>query len=79
MAIDMRQLAREGARARIAELLTELAEIRRAFPDADRRRAARGATAPRRRGRRGMSPAERKAVGIRMKAYWAARRKAAKG
>lgn len=74
MAIDMRTLAREGARARVAELLTELAELRSSFPELVGRMTM-PVTAPR-RGRRSMSPAERKAVGIRMKAYWAARRKA---
>src|SRR2546427_6664138 len=37
------------------------------------------AGAGRKRGRRQMSPAARKAVGRRMKAYWAKRKKAAKG
>jgi hypothetical protein len=76
MAIDLRVLAREGARARIAQLMNELAEIRRAFPDVDSGAAPASGTTQR-RGRRGMTAAERKAVGIRMKAYWAARRKAA--
>lgn len=80
MPIDLRSLAREGARQRIQELLAELAAIRRSFPDLGSRTAtvSRSVATPKRRGRRRpMSAAERKAVGIRMKAYWAARRKAA--
>lgn len=77
---DLKELARRGAEARVAELETELAAIRRAFPGL---RAGRGARAeasdtggPRRRGRRRMTAAQRKAVSARMKKYWAGRRKA---
>lgn len=73
MAIDLKSLAREGARVRVAELMQEIAEIRRSFPDLAERAVSPLAL---RRRRRPMTPAERKAVGIRMKAYWAARRKA---
>jgi len=79
MPIDLKSLAREGARKRIQELLEELAALRRSFPDlAERRPSPLRAVAPqKRRGRRTpMTAAQRKAVGIRMKAYWAARRKA---
>lgn len=77
-------LARHGAANRIAELEAEIASIRRAFPDRsyNRRgrkpRRPRGAmtSAPKRR-RRGMSAAARKAVSVRMKKYWADRRKTA--
>ena len=80
----MKEYARRGAEARLAELNAELLEIYRAFPDMRRRRlrAAGGATAsqgesvPGRRRRKGMSAAQRKAVSARMKRYWAARRKA---
>lgn len=82
MPIDLKSLAREGARKRIQELLEELAALKRSFPDLSERRPSalrvNSTVAPqKRRGRRTpMTPAQRKAVGIRMKAYWAARRKA---
>jgi hypothetical protein len=73
----LQQLARLGAKARLGELRSEEAAIRRAFPDLfggrGRQSSADGAE-PRRR--RGMSAAARKAVSARMKKYWAARRKA---
>jgi hypothetical protein len=64
MAIDVRALAREGARIRLAELLA-------AFPDLlndVEPRKANGAAG------HGMSDAQRKAVSERMKAYWANQR-----
>jgi hypothetical protein len=64
MAIDVRALAREGAKIRLAELLA-------AFPDLLQEvepRKANGAAG------QGMSDAQRKAVGERMRAYWAQRR-----
>lgn len=77
---DLQRLARLGAKSRLEELQREEAAIRRAFPDLLGRgrgrkvakRAASGGT----RKRRGMSAAARKAVSVRMKKYWAARRKA---
>ena len=76
----MQQLARLGAKARLEELKSEEAAIRRAFPDLFRGgRGAGGDATPKRR-RKGMSAAARKAVSERMRKYWAARRKAkAKG
>lgn len=82
---DLKEYARKGAEARIAELQAELAGIFRAFPDlrvgrpGPRASAARtsgaGAAAPARRRRRSrMSAAQRKAVSARMKKYWAERR-----
>ena len=81
---DLRQYARRGAEARVAELNAELSQIYRLFPEMRRRRvpAANAAvnsqteTLPRRRRRRGMTAAQRRAVSARMKKYWAARRKA---
>jgi len=85
------ELARRGAEARWAELQSELADLRRAFPDLGGARSRKaGATTERasssntvsggnvdsqqrRRGK--MSPAARRAVSVRMKKYWAARRK----
>jgi hypothetical protein len=83
---QLRQLARHGAAARIQELEAEIAAIRASFPDlSGARRPRRGrrpgrpaAAAPAasaaQRKRRTMSPAERRAVSLRMKKYWAARR-----
>jgi hypothetical protein len=87
---ELQRLARLGAKARLEELRQEEAAIRQAFPDLFRGgRRARGASAAasadgdgrrrRRRRRRGMSPAARKAVSVRMKKYWAERRKAKAG
>ena len=81
---DIKQYARWGAAARVAELQGELSEIYRAFPDL--RRGGRTAMGPGRgsevgngrataRGnRKPMSAAARKAVSARMKKYWAQRR-----
>jgi len=84
--VDMKALAQLGASARIAELEAELAEIRKTFPAlATRRRVqdggAGGTLLPeggkkKRRQRAPMSAAQRRAVGVRMKKYWAQRRKA---
>jgi len=87
----IQQFARAGALARLTELKAEIAEIERAFPGltgaAPARRgpgrppaiavaAAPAATA--RRSRKPMTAAQKKAVGERMRKYWAARRKAQK-
>jgi hypothetical protein len=84
---ELQRLARLGAKARLEELQQEEAAIRRAFPDLFGRRRGRpagsqsaGAAAPaagrrRRRRRSNMSAAARKAVSLRMKKYWADRRK----
>jgi hypothetical protein len=79
---DLRRLARLGAIRRLEELRREEAALRSAFPELfDRRRApgpARG-EAParsRKRRRKGMSAAARRAASERMKKYWAERRKA---
>jgi hypothetical protein len=79
---ELRRLARIGAESRLAELDRERAALLRVFPGLrsgrGRKRAqedgvpARG----RRRQRRRMSASERRAVSLRMKKYWAARRKA---
>jgi hypothetical protein len=75
---DLKAYARRGAESRIAELHAELNDIYKAFPD-----LRRGAIRPsvvtdgaggQRRKRKPMSAAQRKAVGQRMKAYWAARK-----
>jgi hypothetical protein len=79
---ELHKFARTGAEARLQAISDERAAIIRMFPDLRTLRAATagsldGAAAPvarQPRKRRGMSPAERKAVGARMKAYWAKRR-----
>lgn len=80
---ELRRLAKMGASARLAELERERAALLRAFPglraaasqSADESHAA--AVSPvRKRRRRRMSAANRKAVSLRMKRYWAERRKA---
>jgi hypothetical protein len=74
---ELRRLARLGAAARLAELERERASLLRDFPGL--RGAANTADATREggsRSRRVMSAANRRAVSIRMKKYWAARRKA---
>jgi hypothetical protein len=78
---DLKEYARDGAAARVTELEQELADIYRVFPDLRRGRPSgpRTATSARsatRRRRPAMSAAQRKAVGERMKKYWAERRKA---
>ena len=76
---DLREYARHGARARAVELEAELAQIYGAFPEL-RGAGARGkaAKSPRRtRRRKPMTAAQKKAVSLRMKKYWAARRKGA--
>jgi hypothetical protein len=86
---DILTWARRGAEARWNELQAELASLAKTFPDLGRvartSRRAVGTAArsmadtvdpqpARRRRRRTMSPAQRKAVSARMKKYWAARR-----
>jgi hypothetical protein len=86
---DLRDYARRGAETRIIELNEELKAIYAAFPELRERGGRRGRrsastastpedSAPKRaRKRRKMSAAERKAVGERMRKYWAARKKSA--
>lgn len=79
----LQNLARLGARARLAELRAEMDGILKAFPDlsgasrASRRgAAARSASAPAARNQSYWSSTKRKEVSARMKKYWADRRKA---
>jgi hypothetical protein len=78
--LELERLARLGAQSRLEELRNEEAAIRRAFPDlfgrGRGRKAAAAVVVARRRRRGNMSAAARKAVSIRMKKYWADRRKA---
>ena len=76
---DLKEYARRGAEARVVELTSELATIYRAFPGLRRGTVpAAAATTVRtaRRRRKPMSAAQKKAVSVRMKKYWASRRKA---
>ena len=91
MAFDFKNYARLGAQSRLAELQNEMNAILAAFPDlrgggtgsrGGRRRAAPSSAegagpdgAVRRRRRKPMTAAQKRAVGIRMKKYWAERRK----
>jgi hypothetical protein len=81
--VDLRDLARAGAEARLAALRAEETALLAAFPDLRSRSLRKPAptktTSPSTRQasrgrRRRMSAAQRKAVGARMRAYWAARR-----
>ena len=83
---DLQRYALLGAQARLQQLQEETANIYRTFPQLRSRNGSVGTSTPsesdgpatkRRRGR--MSAAQRKAVGERMKKYWAARRAAANG
>ena len=81
---QLRRLARLGAMARLEQLRQEESAIRSEFPELfGRGRQTRQAPAEdsqvsrgRRRRRRSMSAAARKAVSLRMRKYWAERRKA---
>jgi hypothetical protein len=78
---QLQELARFGAEARLKVLQEEQAALLAMFPELGRERrgrrpsigAAPVAAGPTRK-RRGMSAEARKAVGERMRAYWAARR-----
>jgi hypothetical protein len=87
---DLRAWAVKGAEQRLLEIAEEARAIFQAFPELREQgrgfnlqpEGTAGAKPPARRGRtpRGRSPmsaAARKAVGVRMKKYWAERRKAA--
>ena len=71
----VRSYALIGAQARLAELDRERVDILETFPELDPRPPAASATTPGRK-RRKMSDAAKKAASIRMKKYWARRKKA---
>jgi hypothetical protein len=76
MTIGMKSLALEGAKARLWQLETETNQLLRAFPDLrDGQHSHATSQDGTRRGRRVMTAAERRSVSVRMKKYWAARRK----
>jgi hypothetical protein len=81
----LKQWAELGAAQRAREIETELAEIRRAFPEIGSRRRVEsgggGGTLAHEQGKRKhtrkpMTAAQKREVSRRMKAYWASRRKA---
>jgi hypothetical protein len=74
VSVDVQELARAGAEARLRDLHAEIAALVKAFPGVGRLPNAATATTTRQRSR--MSAAARKAVSVRMKKYWAGRRKA---
>jgi hypothetical protein len=78
---QLRRLARLGAMARLEQLRQEEAAIRGEFPELfGRGRQAQAGDSGVKRGRprrrRAMSAAARRAVSVRMRKYWAERRKA---
>jgi hypothetical protein len=75
---ELQRLARLGAEERLRALVTEIELIYQHFPELRRSGTASAAPPKARRGRRGMSAAERREVSQRMKKYWAARRKSKK-
>lgn len=78
--IDIKKLAEVGAASRISELKAELESLYRHFPElrsgrtAASRKASRQVKERRGKKRSTMSAAQKKAVSVRMKKYWAARR-----
>jgi hypothetical protein len=81
---QLRRLARLGAMARLEQLRQEEAAIRGEFPELfGRGRQAQATNGEIRRGRRrrrrAMSAAARRAVSVRMRKYWAERRKSKGG
>jgi len=78
---QLRRLARLGAMSLPVHLRQEEAAIRGEFPELFGRgrqpeAGDGGVTRGKRRGRRAMSAAARRAVSVRMRKYWAERRKA---
>jgi hypothetical protein len=75
----VRELARVGAEETLKRLRAEIVAIERTFPElglSRRRRAVRKTLEQATNRTRRMSAAARKAVSVRMKRYWAERRKA---
>lgn len=73
----LRAFALVGARARLDEIRKEEASLRAEFPELSRGGAAAPKAARKKRGRKAMSAAQKKAVSERMRKYWADRRKKA--
>ena len=76
---QLRDLARDGAKATLTRLRAEIIAIERTFPElalTGPRKALRKSVATAGKRTRRMSAAARKTVSQRMKKYWAERRKA---
>lgn len=76
---QLRELARVGAETALKRLRAEMIAIERTFPELalpKRRRAMRKTLKRAEKRTREFSAAARKAVSVRMKRYWAERRKA---
>ena len=72
---QLQEYARFGALVRLRAIEVERNAIMRAFPHLDKASGrSNGASPPINGGRKGMSASQRRAVGERMKAYWAKRR-----
>ena len=71
---ELTRLAGVGAKARLEELDRERELILKTFPELCESPEATPTTSAPKRRRRKMTAAQRKAVGLRMKAYWAAKR-----
>jgi hypothetical protein len=80
LSIDrLREMAKSGAEATLKQLRAEVIAIERTFPELalpKTRRAVGRAIKTARKRTKQMSAAGRKAVSVRMKKYWAERRKA---
>jgi hypothetical protein len=75
----LRELARAGAEAMLKRLRAEIIAIERTFPELALRRTRRAVGRSIKKAERrasAMSAAARRAVSLRMKKYWAERRKA---
>ena len=75
---DLKQYARWGAEVRVRQLQLELAAIYKVFPELRNKHYTddgQQVGPPGRRRRRKMGSAELRAVSLRMKKYWAARRR----
>jgi hypothetical protein len=72
---QLQEFARFGAQARLQAIAAERRAIVEAFPDLRKVPDSTNGASPRvTRGRKGMSPSQRRAVGERMRAFWAKRR-----
>jgi hypothetical protein len=74
----LRELARHGAEVTLRQLHAEIAVIERTFPELSTARGRRRLGAKLGKRTRRMSAAARQAVSVRMKKYWAERRKVQK-
>jgi hypothetical protein len=68
-----KELAVLGARQRVVELQAELADLYRRFPSVRGGNAPAASRAPRARTRK-LTAAQKKAIGVRMRKFWAAKR-----